>query len=412
MKWFRVLMLVVLLGLAAHSVQAQQPPDQEVLVNSNTTFAFTLYQAAPKDDPNFVFSPYSISQALAMTHAGARGDTATQMAAVLAFTLEPAALGAAFNTLNADLVARGNAEANDDLGQSARQLRLANALWGEQTFPFYTDYLALVEASYGAPLHLTDFINAPDAARDTINAWVAEQTADRIQDILPADVVGPDTRLVLTNAIYFKGAWFNPFNQGATVDAPFFLLDGSTVDVPMMHTTAFFGYAEGEGYRAVQLSYQGSDLALLVMVPDDFVAFEAALTAEIFNSIARDITYTQVQLGLPRFTFETALSLSETLKALGMTDAFDSGRADFSGMAAVAPDANLYISDALHKAFIAVDEEGTEAAAATAIIMGVTSAPADEPRPFTVDHPFIFAIRDMQTGSVLFLGRVLDPLAQ
>jgi serpin B len=398
-------------GMLVGAVGAQEPPISAELVNSNNQFALDLYHAAEREG-NFVFAPYSVSQALAMTYAGARGNTATEMAEVLHFTPDVAELGTAFGDLNTSLIIRGNHEGDPANDEPANELNVANSLWGEQTYPFHQEYLDLIQNSYGAGFQLTDFINDPDAAREDINSWVEEQTHDRIQDIVPENVINPATRLVLANAIYFKGAWAFQFNEDATEDAPFTLLDGTTVDVPMMNQTALFAYGEGDGYRAIALPYYGyNGIAMMIIVPDDFETFEEALSMENLGKVNGSFTYQDVRFSLPRFSFTTDLPLGDTLQAMGMVDAFDPNAADFSGMAEVSPGENLYISAVLHKAFIEVNEEGTEAAGATVVVMDVTSAPVDEPDPivFKVDQPFFFGIYDQTTGSILFWGRVLNP---
>lgn len=402
--------------LCAVSVYAQSGDDGddaqiEELVAGNNAFAFDLYQAIRENsDGNLFYSPYSISQALAMTYAGARGNTETQMAEVLGFTLPQSELHSTFSALNLDLIERGNAEGSEAEGVPPRALHVANALWGERSYPFLPDYLTLTQTQYGAGLRLVDFRGNPDAARAEINDWVADNTEDRIQNIVPEDAITEDTRLALANAIYFKANWLDTFNEAATSDAPFTLMDGSTVDIPFMRQRERFAYVRGEGYQAIELLYQSQGSAMLIILPDDFSAFEAALDEETFDNIVNSMRFAEVNLAMPKFTFEYAINLADTLEAMGMTDAFDEEAADFSGMADIPPGTNLYISSVLHKAFIAVDENGTEAAAATVVIVAeATSAQPDEPVVMTIDRPFLFAIRDQRTGTLLFVGRVLNP---
>jgi serpin B len=410
----RYLMLIGIIGLLMSSTVTSlaQSGNLQTLAAGNTDFALRLYQQMRANERgNMLFSPYSISQALAMTYAGARGDTAAQMASALSFSLRDDELHRTFLLLNGELAARGNAPAGDFVQE--RVLRVANALWGEQSYPFAEPYLALVKANYGAGLQPVDFVNNAEATRQVINDWVEKQTNDRIKDILPGGVLTSDTRLVLTNAVYFKQAWLSQFYAENTRDDKFTLLDGKPVTVPMMFHSGFMGYHAGDGFKAVAVPYQ-SGMSMLVILPDagKFEGVEGVLNAETFKAITDGVSANSamVQLYMPRFTFEYNLPLTDGLIALGMTNAFDPNRADFSGMAEVSPGANLYLMKALHKAFIAVDETGTEAAAATAIIAGVTSAPIGDPVEFKMDRPFIFAIRDDQTGSVLFVGRVLNPL--
>jgi serpin B len=253
-----------------------------------------------------------------------------------------------------------------------------------------------------------DFSSAPEESRVTINDWVADQTEGRIEDLIPAGGIDAMTRLVLTNAIYFNAAWGQPFEPDLTADGPFHLLGGGEVDVPMMRQTESFGYAEGEGYRAVELPYDGHELSMVVLLPDagEFEGFEDTLDAGRVDAIVGDLSYRQVALALPKFEVESGFSLADALAALGMPDAFTS-RADFSGMT---DDRDLFISEVIHKAFVSVDEAGTEAAAATAVMMA-KMALQDEPVEVTVDRPFIFLIRDIQTGAILFVGRIVDPSA-
>jgi serpin B len=409
-------------GVAAVA-RADGVPD---LVAGNTAFALDLYAALRQNedlvpaDGNLLFSPYSVSQALAMTYAGAGGQTATQMADVLAFGLSQPALHEAFADLNTDLVARGNAGADSEpvyaggvLVKQARGLRIANGVWGEQTFPFSPAYSAQLAESYGAGLQETDFKNAPDTARQEINAWVAAQTEDRVRDIVPPGAIDSLTRLVLANAIWFSGGWEKWFSPDATEDGDFFLRDGGAATVPFMVQRDHLDYARGDGYQVVELPYAGSGFAFTVVLPDvgRFEAVEAGLDADALNAAIGQLDYTEVLVYLPKFAFEFgAISLKPALQALGMADAFDRLGADFTGMVDGTPPEPLYIDDVLHKAFISVDEEGTEAAAATVVEMAPgASPPEEEPPEVRVDRPFLFTIRDTMTGTLLFLGRVLDP---
>ena len=386
-------------------VAAAPVDDIAALVDGNTAFAFDLYvKLVEGNGDNVFYSPYSISQALAMTYAGARGTTEQQMAETLHFALEQAALHPAFNDLDQTLVQRGGGAQGKD-GEGFR-LNVVNALWGQQGYEFLPAYLDVVAENYGAGLRLLDFAQHTEAARQTINAWVAEQTEDRIQDLLPQGSLDPLTRLVLTNAIYFNAAWAEPFEEGQTAGASFYLLDGSQVNAPMMHQATQYGYAEGAGYQAVELPYDGHQLAMVILKPDadSFAAFEQGLNGTQVKAILEQMRYQQVALAMPRFEMESEFSLAETLSALGMPDAF-SGEADFSGMDGTR---NLVISDVIHKAFVSVDEAGTEAAAATAVVMKLTSMPG-EAVEVTLDHPFLFFIRDLETGAILFVGRVMNP---
>ncbi len=381
------------------------PEELQELVNGNTAFAFDLYQALrERSDGNLFFSPYSISVALAMTYAGARGETEQEMARVLHFTLPQRRLHPAFNSL--DLALTGQAQAKQEEGKGFR-LHIANALWGQRGYKFLREFLDTLAQNYGAGLMLLDFSQDPETARKIINEWVSDRTEGRIQELLPPGAIDTLTRLVLTNAIYFKAAWAEPFDKDLTADGTFYLLDGREVTVPMMRQTAKLGYAEGEGYQAVEIPYEGGKMAMVILLPAEgqFEAFEKTLNAERVQDILQKIEYSQVALTLPRFRVEYNFQLAGILKALGVRTAFTPNEADFSGIDGTR---YLYIDDIFHKTFVSVNEEGTEAAAATGVVIRVTAVL--QPRvQVTVDRPFIFFIRDLQTGTVLFVGRVLNP---
>ena len=393
------------------AVQGEPTPtvsdaDLAELASGNTAFAFDLYQVLRGQKGNLFYSPYSISLALAMTYAGARGDTETEMAQALHFLLPQDRLHPAFNRLAAELANRGEGAAGKD--GKGFSLNVANSLWAQENYQFLQEFLDLLAANYGAGVSPVDFAGDPEAARQTINDWVSKETEGRIEDLIPPGAIDTLTRLVLANAIYFNAAWLHQFEPGSTADGPFSLLDGSQVQVPMMRQTESFAYAQGEGYQAVELPYDGQQLSMVILLPaqGQLDAFESTLDAARVESILKDLIAQQVMLTLPRFEFESQFSLQGALSTLGMPGAFTEA-ADFSGMTG---NRELSISEVVHKAFVSVDEAGTEAAAATAVIVGVTSAPA-EPVIFTADRPFLFLIRDIPTGTVLFLGRVVDPSA-
>jgi serpin B len=379
--------------------------DIHALTEGNNAFALDLYQSLHAQDGNLIYSPYSISLALAMTYAGARGETEAQMAQTLHF-LPQSKLHSALNALDLELAQRGKAQSED---QTPLQLDIANAVWAEQTFPFLKDYLDLIAQNYGAGIHLADFIDQSEAARKEINSWVSKKTNDKIRNMIPAGVLDPSTKMVLVNAIYFKADWAYQFDPNSTRDAPFHLLDGSDVQVKMMSKNLHgVLYVQGNGYQAVELPYQGRSAAMDIIVPDEgkFSEFESMLDIQKLNEILGDMQPSDgIELGLPKFSFSADFDLKDRLTSMGMTDAFDPDRADFSGMTGKR---DLYIDAALHKAFVAVDEKGTEAAAATAVIMAPTSAMLPNVS-LTVDHPFVFVIRDLPSGQILFIGRVLDP---
>jgi serpin B len=379
--------------------------DLEELVAGNSAFAFDLYKAVRGNQGNLLYSPYSISLALAMTYSGARGQTKQQMADALSFTLPDDRLHPAFNALDLELADRGEEPQG---GASSRfQLNIANAIWGQEGYAFLPEFLDVLAENYGAGLRLLDFMNAPEESRLTINDWVSEQTEEKIPDLMPQDSIDELTRLVLTNAIYFNAGWAFPFEPQDTEEGTFYLLDGGEVTVPMMKQSHEFGYAEGEGYQAVSLSYGASGVSMLLLVPQagQFEAFESSLNAERVDAIVKGLGRWRVILSMPKFDFESSFDLGDTLATMGMPDAF-SETADFSGMTG-SPE--LFISAVVHKAFISVDEEGTEAAAATGVAMP-TSAP-EGPVELTVDRPFVFLIRDSRTDAILFAGRVVNPVA-
>ena len=428
---YRLLSLAVALGLVAASLSgcsvkgvgpvaraaelksgkarlaAPSPGEAAVsdLVAGNTRFALGLYGVLFDKSANLFYSPYSISLALAMTYAGARGNTEQEMAQALAFTLPQDRLHPAFNSLDQALSSRG--EKAQQEGERFR-LHVANSLWGQQGFSFQPAFLDLLAQHYGAGMQVLDFESAPEPSRQTINRWVEEQTEQKIKDLLPAGSVDRLTRLVLTNAIYFNAGWKDPFEAEATQDGAFHLLNGSTATVPMMQESESLGYGEGEGCQVVELPYVGDEMSMVILLPAEgrFEEFARGLDAGRLAGALQGIGPAQVQLTLPKFKYESSVALKDALAKLGMAEAFED-RADLSGMTGRR---DLYISDVYHKAFVAVDEKGTEAAAATAVVMQVTAMPA-EAKEVRVDRPFIFLIRDMQTGAILFLGHVVNPAA-
>ncbi len=361
-----ILLGVVVLALVGSGLgQARSAtPEVNELVAGNNVFAFDLYHAL--DGENLIFSPYSVSLALAMTYAGARGSTETQMADTLHFALPQETLHPTFKTLDESLP-----RAVDGATDESFRLNVANALWGQAGYPFLPAFIDLLNENYGAGLQQMDFATDPEAARLQINDWVSEQTAQRIKDLLQPGTIDTATRLVLTNAIYFKAAWLMKFEADFTEDGPFTLLDGTQVTVPLMSQQEFYTYASGDGYQALMMPYEGSRMAMVILLPDreNFTAFEESLDADQFSAIVNSLTSAEVNVTLPSFEIDSEFSLSDALIALGMPDAFDPEKADFSGMA----DDPLVISAVIHKAFVKVDETGTEAAAATAVVMATTA---------------------------------------
>lgn len=382
--------------------------DRSELAEGNRAFAFDLYAALAGDDGNLFLSPYSISSALAMTYAGARGDTEAEMAATLHFTLPQAALHPALNQLDLELESRADAAPPPSLPDGLPpRLEITNAIWGQQGYAFEPVFLDTLAASYGAGLRTLDFGADPEGARGVINAWVADQTEDRIPDLIPEGAISPLVRLVLTNAIYFLANWAYPFEPQATSPGSFVTAAGSEVTVDVMHQTESLPYAAGDGWVAVSLPYVGHQLSMLVVLPDAgrFDEVEAALGSELYATIDASLTSARVALALPRWEVKSRFQLAGVLAELGMPRAFQDGVADFSGMTAAEA---LHISAVIHQTFVRVDEQGTEAAAATAVLMAGNALPP-EPVAVTVDRPFLYLVRDEPTGTLLFLGRVTDP---
>lgn len=378
--------------------------DQAALSQGNNAFALDLYAHLRSQPGNLFFSPESISTAFAMAYAGARGQTAAQMQHVFYFTLPPArlhpAMGALLQSMNAS--------------HADYELHAADALWAEQDESFLPDFQKLMQADYAAGFHPVDFEHAPEAVRGAINQWVAQETNNRIQNLIGPGTLTPATRLVLTNAIYFKGSWLDPFLARDTSSDAFYLTATQTVKTPLMHRTGGYSYYDGGSFQALELPYKDNDLAMVVLLPkqkDGLAALEKQFTAVAANSwIEKLRPEEKVILTLPSFTMTQQFELSGALSAMGMPQAF-SQAADFSGMTGKR---DLTISAAIHKAFIDVNEQGTEAAAATSTIMVATAMRAYAPPPivFRADHPFLFLIRDTRSGAILFLGRLEDPRNQ
>lgn len=390
--------LAAVLATAAGAAE----PDVNALVQGNSAFALELYAKLRGEAGNLFLSPYSISSALAMTYAGARGNTAAEMETALHFTLGPEGTHPAFRALQARLEALQAA--------GGLQLAIANSLWPQQGYPFLPEYLDFIKSGYGAGITPLDYPGDTEGARQTINRWVEETTRAKIKDLIAPGALDSLTRLVLVNAIYFKGTWASQFKPEQTAPADFFVTPEVPVPVPLMTQTRQYPYAEFKDCQVVKLPYVGGDVSMLVVLPkekDGLAALEAQLTPARLAEWRAALTERNVRVFLPKFklTWGT-FRLNEPLQALGMLDAFSETRADFSGMDG-RPDW-LYIKLVLHKAFVEVNEEGTEAAAATAVVMKVKSMPVP-PMEFRADHPFLFLIQEEQAGAILFMGRVVDP---
>ena len=378
--------------------------DMENLVYDNNTFALDLYRSLKNTPDNVFYSPYSISSALAMTYAGAREDTEKEMAETLHFILPQDRLHSAFHSLSVTLASRGS-ESDDVL--EGFILKNVNALWAQEHYNVQQSFLDTLTANYGAGLRIVNFFGAPEDSRITINDWVSEQTGNRINALIPPGSIDPlQTYLILTDAIYFKAAWYHQFLEQQTAIGNFNLLDGETVSVPMMKQTETFNYTQGNDYQAVELPYQGEKISMVILLPEAgrFDAFENNLDYQNIETIIGNLEYEKVNLSMPKFEFGSDLSLSGILRQMGMPLAFIE-LADFTGISGEKP---LYINRVYHKTFVAVDEKGTEAAAASAVMMA--GAAPGEPVTVNIDRPFIFLIRDIDTGAILFIGRVMNPL--
>jgi serpin B len=375
---------------------------QEV-VNANNQFAFDLYSELIKTEENNIFySPYSISAALAMTYEGAKGQTADEIKDVFQFpgsnVLRPN-FAAIYNGINED--------------NNEYQLSTGNALWVQKNYPFLGDYMESVEKYYGGKAANVDFIGETEKSRETINSFIEEQTNDKIKDLIPAGVLNPMTRLVLTNAIYFKGTWEWQFDKSDTNEEDFKITPTNIVKTDMMFMEpdkARLNYADLDDLQILELPYKGENISMLILLPtENLESIESKLTLDKFNAYKSEMKETSLDaIYLPKFEFDTKYFMKDTLSNLGMPTAF-SGNADFSGMTG---NKDLSISEVIHQAYVKVDEEGTEAAAATAVIMGETAVGPGSSKIFKADHPFIFIIQEKETGNILFIGKVVDPTKQ
>jgi RNA polymerase sigma factor (sigma-70 family) len=372
------------------------PADVAAAVEGNTRFALDLYGRLRAEKGNLFLSPYSLSTALAMTYAGARTQTAEQMARTLHFTLGQEKLHPAFAELAGRL--KGGKK-------STYRLSVANALWGQKGYPFLPDFLELNRNFYGAGLQEVDFIRGREEARQTINRWVEKQTEDKIKDLLQPGILTVNTRLVLTNAVYFNATWEKPFDKKQTREQPFTVTADRKVNVPTMSQVGTFRHFADAKLQALELPYKGKELSMVLLLPrkvDGLPGLEESLTPANLKRWLDGLKAQRVYVFVPRFECTSSFKLKEVLSDMGMSLAFQPGLADLSGMNGKG---GLFIRETVHKAFVKVDEVGTEAAAATAVVVDRESAPPS----FRADHPFLFLIRDNRSGSILFLGRVADP---
>lgn len=374
------------------------------LVDANTTFAVDLYRKLKETEGNLFLSPYSISVAVAMMYAGARGNTETQMARVLHFSLSQEQLHPTFAALearNSNIQKKGHV-----------RLNVANSFWPQERYAFLQEYLALVKECYGVVIKPVDYVTDAETARQMINEWIETQTEKRITELIKRGILDSLTRLVLVNAIYFKGDWASKFDKWLTKDAPFWVTPANSINIPMMQRTLELRYAQVDNMQILELPYAGYDFSMVVLLPnmvDGLPDLEKVLTIERLEKWTSALQETEVTVFLPRFKMTAEFQLNEVLKSMGMTDAFDVRGANFAGMDG--KPGWLYIGAVLHKAYVDVNEEGTEAAAVTTIEGRELGIP-EPPAVFRADHPFIFLIRDNITRSILFLGRVASPVVQ
>jgi serpin B len=399
--------LLLLTGLAGGTLAAADTrpaaADRAALVKGNNQFALDLYRQLHGEEGNLFFSPYSISAALGMTYAGARGETAEQMAKTLHFTLDNAALHPTFGALLKEINGAGK-----DPRKRGYQLSSANALWAQKGYHFLPAFLKLTKDYYGAGENTVDFVGATEQARETINKWVEKETNDKIKELLKKGVLTTDTRLVLTNAIYFKGDWASQFKKDQTREELFHLTPETNTKAPLMHQTGKFSYFKDGAVQGLEMPYVGKDLSMVVLLPskpDGLGELEKKLTANQLSSWLGKLHETKVDVTLPKFKTTREFQLKKALSELGMPLAF-TFNADFSGINGGKD--SLRIADVIHKAYVDVNEEGTEAAAATGVVIEARSEPPPTP-VFRADHPFVFLIRDRRSDSILFIGRIVQP---
>ncbi len=414
--------LAVVTGAVVNCGAVEKPTitaktDVEVVAEGNNQFALGLYAKLREKEGNLFFSPYSISTAMAMAYAGARGETERQMAEALSFPTGtklppenydgPARQGwgqkrfaSVFGGIIKDLNSRGK--------KRGFELTVANALWGQKDYGFLKEFLNLVKTDYGGCLNEVDFAGAVEDARSSINIWVEKETNDKIKNLIPEGVLDSMTRLVLTNAIYFKGNWASQFEKEKTENAPFTLISGEKIDVPMMNQKAEFNYAQTDTFQMLELPYVDNELSMIIFLPkksEGLNGFEQMFTQEKLSPWLAGLCKHKVIVSIPKFRLTSEFSMADVLKSMGMTDVFSSV-ADFSGMNGKK---DLFISAVIHKAYVDVSEEGTEAAAATGVTVSLTAVVPEQTPVFRADRPFLFLIRDNRSGSILFIGRMMNP---
>ncbi len=375
-----------------------------ILVRDNNLFAIEFYKEvlSNNNDDNIFFSPYSISSALGMTYMGAREETASEMATVLHFNLPLEMLGKAFQSITETL---NSGSVSDVAAEDQFTLAISNSLWVQNNFNLLFTYTTAASLFFNASVESLNFVGNPEGSRETINNWVAENTMDKILNLIPEGVLSAQTRLVLTNAVYFKASWKHPFYEWATVGGDYHLSDNSIIEVPMMTQTEHFRYATTEEWTAVSLEYAGGNTTMLIILPENISKFEENLSISNLQTINTSLRSQNLRLSMPKFEFTQSMSLNDILQSMGMESAFNNN-ADFSG---ITGQRDLFISDVIHKAFVKVDEEGTEAAAATAVVMNLQCIP-EQPAVLILDRPFLFLIQDSATGSIIFMGKVMNPM--
>lgn len=370
------------------------------VINANNEFAFELYSKVNSPENNIFFSPYSISSAMAIAYEGSKGKTSEEISSVFHYP-SPKILAPNFASIYNRL--NNNSE--------KYELRTGNALWAQKDYKFLDDYMSKVESRYEGRATNLDFANEPEKSAKTINSFIEEQTNDKIKNLIDSNSITPLTKLIITNAVYFKGRWVWEFDKSETKDKDFKISSSRTVKVPMMHMKndkAQFNYLDNEDLQILELPYQGEKLSMLIILPTEGINQNSSFTSDKLNELKEKMEKTALDdIYLPKFKFDTKTMLKETLISMGMPLAFDYENADFSGMNG---EKALYIGQVIHQAYVKVDEKGTEAAAATAIMKGVTSAAPTPRKIFNADHPFIFIIQDKENGNILFIGKVANPL--
>ena len=407
----RFLALSLVLCFACVSAAGEPAPvvAQRGMADATRDFGCDLYRVLAAREGNLFFSPYSITAALAMTREGAGGATAEEMDRVMHFPPAGRANGSRLLARALAPSMEPDRDGDEWIEVPAYELHVANGLWGQEGLGFEERFLRTLRSNFEAEIRRVDFQD-PSAARATINRWVEEQTRERIKDLIPDGLPSADSLLVLANAIHFKGPWADPFRERATKERTFHGPDGKEIRASFLHRTGSYAYADLGDVRVVEIPYRGGEMAMTVLLPkakDGLEALEAKLDGAALETWLGKLRGERVALSLPKFAFTTPVDLTEVLKGMGMKTAFDPQDADFRGMTTEKP---LCIGVVLHKAFVAVDEKGTEAAAATAVMMKLGGAPSHgEPVEFTADHPFLFLIRHRPTGAILFQGRLEDP---